>query len=528
MSDVVKYIGAFSVDELKEIVVDNKKRKQLLSDLEIEREMDISSFVDFLLSETYELLLEEKRSQALILLKRIKPLIPLSSRENYVRFYLNLANSFMINNEYEGARKAAEKAKNMAYKINNPELIVKSLNLLFAIYRTLEKDKALEYLIKSKQIAEKNNMVENLVYTEVNIGLMHMFNKKINDAADSCKKVIEIVKDNAYSSTKLHMASDFFLHLFSENQGLIVAPKYKSMVVDGVNLVLRTLSKVKNPNEIAKRLSILTMMSKISDEQVERILPLLLDFVKQHKTTKKSILYAAIANGLGDYKGYSKALSIFPEALKNTKKLTDDEQQRIRKNYAYLLANAINITMVYDLASSSSDIVKLKNLKIKTDSDSLLGKPGVYKYRSAITDSDAIFGLKRNDIKKKIIENLKDVIHITPAISSITHEKKNEEIIKNIEILLINAITYENEMCSLLLSGSTVNEKSLNKKKRIFDGYQIIGHIVPDSVVRQKHFEEFDILLIYELIKSPQKFKKVEIVSVSENVQKNYLTIIEK
>ncbi|MHA1868598.1 MAG: hypothetical protein ACTSVB_03865 [Candidatus Heimdallarchaeaceae archaeon] len=527
MGDIVKQVGSLSVDELKKIVVDDKKRKRFLTSLEIKKEMDVNSFVDFLLSKTYELLLQEKRPQALILLKRIKPLIPLSSKENYIKFYLNLANSFILNNEYEGAKKAAEKAKNMAFKINDPELIIKTLNLLFVIYRTLEKDKALEYLIKSKQIAEKNNIIENLVYTEVNIGLMHMFSKKINEAADSCKRVIELV-DNSYPSTKLHMASDFFLHLFSENQGLIVAPKYKSMVVDGVNLVLRTLSEVNNPNEIAKRLSILTMMSKISDEQVERILPLLLDFVKQHKTTKKAILYAAIANGLGDYKGYSKALSIFPEALKNTKKLTDDEQQRIRKNYAYLLANAVNISMVYDLASSSSDIVKLKNLMIKTDSDTLFGKPGFYKYRSAITDSDAIFGFKRTDIKKKIIENLKDIIKITPAIRSITHEKKNDEIIENIEIVLINVVTCKDEMCSLLLSGSTVNEKSLKKKKRVFDGYQIIGHILPNSVLSQKHFEEFDILLIYELIKSPQKFKKVEIVLVSENVQRNYLTITEK
>ena len=199
MGDIVKQVGSLSVDELKKIVVDDKKRKRFLTSLEIKKEMDVNSFVDFLLSKTYELLLQEKRPQALILLKRIKPLIPLSSKENYIKFYLNLANSFILNNEYEGAKKAAEKAKNMAFKINDPELIIKTLNLLFVIYRTLEKDKALEYLIKSKQIAEKNNIIENLVYTEVNIGLMHMFSKKINEAADSCKRVIELV-DNSTNS----------------------------------------------------------------------------------------------------------------------------------------------------------------------------------------------------------------------------------------------------------------------------------------------------------------------------------------
>jgi len=528
VTSLINFLKSQNPEEFKKNIQRKSFQQQIIDKLKLDKSSTLNDIANALLIEARKLLDKEDRANALLILKRVKSLLPLVDKQIYVSFYLALASSFILNNEYEGANQAAEKARKMAYALKDPKLIIKSLNMLFAIHRTIQKDKAMKYLIKSQQIAEKYNLYDNIVYTEVNIGLMHLFNRKITEAAESCKKVVDIISSHPYPNDKIHMPADFFLHLFNENQGLVVAPKYKDTVIKGIRIVLRAAKQIKNLKEKARRLSILIMLLKMSDEILEQSLKEILSFIEEQKDKEKSVLYAAVANGLGDYKGYKTALSVFHRALKKIDKAEDDEQLRIRKNYAYLLSSALNISMVYDLASSTSEVVKLKDLKIKTNQTTLLGKPGVYhKYRSAITDSDAIFGVTRKDIKKKLIVSIKEQYTKKQAISEFYHEKGSTDLIKNVELIAINALNQKGELQSLLLSGSLVDEKTFKRKKRIFNGYQIIGHIVPNSILSQKHFEDFDIVFLHDLIKAPQKFKTIELLSVDEALDVNYEPILE-
>ncbi len=523
---VLNFLKSIPIEYFKNNIEKDTFRKKICKEFGLKENASVDEIANYLLVRARKLIDAEKRTDALIILKRVKAILPMVDKKIKIYFYITLANSFILANEYEGAKKAAEKARSLAQALNEPKLIIQSLNILFAIYRTIEKDKAIKYLLKSQQIAEQNNIYENIVYTEVNIGLIHLFNHKITEAADSCKKVVEVLLKHPYPNNKIHMPADFFLHLFNENNGLIVSPKYKETFVKGVDIVIRALKQMNNVSEKARRLSILLMSLKISDEIIDKVLDKILTFVEEEKVEDQAMLYAAIANGLGDYNGYKRSLSIFQRAMKVVDRAPDEQQLRIHKNYAYLLSSALNITMVYDLATSKSNILQLKNIRIKTDKKSLLGPAGTYKYRSAINDSDAIFGLTEKDIVKKLLAAIKDKYKVTPCIIDFRHNNGSSDLVKNIELLIINAVDFKDQLTSILLSGSTVKEKTLKKKKKAFESYQIIGHIVPPEIAQKKHFEDFDIYFIYSLMKSPQKYKAIELLKASEELKINYESLL--
>jgi hypothetical protein len=101
-------------------------------------------------------------------------------------------------------------------------------------------------------------------------------------------------------------------------------------------------------------------------------------------------------------------------------------------------------------------------------------------------------------------------------------------LLNDLELFTINAISQENELQSLLFVGTNFDEKQLKKKKKVFSGYQILGHIIPESIQSEKHFEDFDMRFVYNLIRSPQKYKKIEIMTTSEDIPISFEPLFSK
>ncbi len=100
--------------------------------------------------------------------------------------------------------------------------------------------------------------------------------------------------------------------------------------------------------------------------------------------------------------------------------------------------------------------------------------------------------------------------------------------INNLEIFCINTLTQEDEVQSLLFAGTTMDEKNIKKGKRIFSGYQILGHIVPKNIQSQKHIEDFDMRFLFDLIRAPHKFKKIEFLVPSDEINITYTPFFRK
>ncbi|MBA7519490.1 hypothetical protein ES705_11569 [subsurface metagenome] len=524
-----KYLKGIKISELVTQVKDKDSFQKILSDLNLDQDYTYDDLVDYFLKESKEFLNKEKRTEALIILKAVKPLLTLVSKRFYIPFYLVLTDSFMLINDFQGAEKAAKKAQTAAAKFDDPQYQIRVWNRLFIIYRTLEKDKSYQYLVQSKELAQKHDLYENIVFCEVNLGLMHLFNKDYTKAADYCSNIINILTTHPYPSNKLIMPTDFFLHLFSENPGLIVVSKYQSTIEKGVDVVLNTIQKIQDSQEAKRRLSILINILKISEKQLSVFNTKVEKLIEKLKISKQVDYYAALATGIGDYNNYSYALVYFEKALSLTGTLDTETHRELRKNYAFSISKIIGVNMIYDLVTSSNISNKLKRLRIKNDASTLLGKEGNYiEYRNSVSDSDAIFGLSREMFKKQLYPAIKGRVDIKQTILEFCYQNSQSDILSNMEIIVINAINQSDELLSLLMVGSILNEKTAKKSKNIFSGYQILGHLVPKTVLKRKHFEDFDAKFLYDLIKAPQKFRKIEILSVSDEVDVKFEHILLK
>ena len=517
------YLKSIQPKELLVRVYDDKKFKEMLKHLELDTNFTLSNFVEHMLVESKKLINQENRKDALIILKHIKPLLSKQHESLAAFFYLTLADSFLLANDYEGAKKSVKKANAIAEKLKDPRLQVRVLNMLFVIHRTIGKDKAMDYLKKSKEISEKNELYDNLVFCNVNIGLMHYFNKEYNKAADYCTEVIDIVHSKPYPDSKLVMPTDFFLQVFSESPGLVTVEKYQNTILGGVDLVLKTIKQFKNDYEATRRLSILASFLKLSPKMAEPLLKKLDAFVEKLSNNKKSIYYAALASGISDYKDYQFALIFFERAMEFIHHTKDDDQRTIKKNYAYTLSLVLGVSMLYDLQSSQQTTHMLKNLGVKTNADNLVSKSNQFiSFKNAVKDSDAAFGISRDVIKKSLLPSIKDQYKVHRTITQFRYSNAREDILENLELFVVNALTIKNEVESLLLVGTTMNEKELKKKKKEFSGYQIIGHIVPPSLRKKKHIEDFDIEFLNNLIRAPQKFKEIEILVPTDEISTTY------
>lgn len=520
------YLKSIQPKELLERINNSEKFKSMLSHLELNKNTTVEEFVEYMLVESKKLLNEENRKEALIILKCVKPLLPQVSQTLDAFFYLTLADSFLLANDYEGAKKSVNKANVIANKLDDPRLQTRVLNMLFVIHRTIGKDKAMEYLLKSKEISEANEFYDNVVFCIINIGLMHYFKEEFTKAADYCVEVVEIVQSKPYPDTKLVMPVDYFLQVFSENPGLVVVDKYHDTIINGAKLVLKTIKRFKNDYEATRRLSILLSFIKLSQKIVESIMKEIEAFIEKLSNKKKSIYYSALASGIADYKDYQYAL-IFFEKAKEFLHFTKDENQRtIKKNYAYTLSLVLGISMLYDLQSSPQTTHMLKNLGIKTDTDNLAAKANKFiSFKNAVKDSDAAFGINRELINDKLIPSIKDKYTIQRSITAMRYSNSREDILENLEVFVINAVTIDDELQSLLLVGTTMNEKELKKKKKIFSGYQIIGHVLPPSLKSDKHIEDYDIEFLDNLIRSPQKFKEIELLVTADEIDTTFVRL---
>jgi len=520
------YLKSQNPKEFSMKIKDQKQFQNILTHLKLDKQLSKDDFVEFMLEETKVLLSAEKRKEGMIILKMVKVLLPQVSKKIHAAFYLRLGDSFILANDYEGAKKAVNKAHTIAINEDDPYLRVRALNLLFIIQRTIGKEKAMEYLIKSKEIATKYNFYEDLVFCEVNIGLMHFFKKEPNKAFESCRNIVEIISKNPYPENKIIMPADYFLQILSENPGLVAVSKNHETILEGVNIVLRAIKVLSNDYEATRRISILTNFLKLSDILIEPSLKKINTYVENLNNNKKALYYSAIANGILGYKESRNTMVYFEKALKFVKYLSDEEQRKVRKGYAYTLSNLIGISMIYDLETSSQTSQRMKNLLIKTTWPSLLGdKNKNIIFRNAVNDSDAAFVVSKEFLEEKILTTLKDLCVVQKTISDFTYTKSRKDILKNLEIFCINILTFDNEVISLLFVGTTISEKDLKKKRKIFSGYQILGHILPTSLESEKHLEDFDVQLIYDLLISPRKFQKIELLTNSDDLDLDFKTI---
>ncbi len=526
---VINILRTYDAKNFSTILKNKQSYQTLLKSLKLKENTSLIDFTTSLLTVCRELLNEEKRKDAVTILKFIKPLLPSSSTETQISFYLAVTDSFVMNNEYDGGKQAAIKALNIAQKIKNADLEIKAINRLFIIERTLgEKEVALEYLKKSKKLAEEINNKENIVFCEINSGLIHFFDKDYKKAADYCITVIEQASSASYPVNKLNMVMDYFIQVFTENQGLIIVDKYKETIRKGVSLVLKALKEVANVMEAMHRLMLVIALIKISDEL---LLPSLKEVENQINTfgeEKRALYLSAVARGLGDYDQYKTALMYYEKALRHEQKIPEDFQLTIKKDYGHLLSKSLNINMVYDLASSPSVAQNLKNIAIICEEPTLIGKANdKIVFRNAIVDSDAVYGLTREFIRKRWLEgSIKDRYTLKKALNRLIFDKSKEDVIEEVELIIINVEDQENNIMSLLLIGSTTSEKGLIKKKKEFEGYQLIGHIVPKYISKQKHFEEWAVKLLYNITQSSQKFKTIEIITNSKNIDVNFEPLI--
>ncbi|MHA1199593.1 MAG: hypothetical protein ACTSQF_09730 [Candidatus Heimdallarchaeaceae archaeon] len=517
------YLKSMQPKELMARINDSKKYREMLSHLELGTGLSIDSFVEYMLVESKKLINQENRKDAVIILKHIKPLLSKVHNNLDAFFYLTLADSFLLANDYEGAKKSVNKANAIAIELNDPRLQIRVLNMLFVIHRTVGKDKAMGYLLKSKEISEANEFYDSIVFCNVNIGLMHYFKEDFSKAADYCVEIIDIINSKPYPDGKLVMPTDFFLQVFSENPGLAAVEKYQNAIVGGVKIVLRTIKQFKNDFEATRRISILASFLKLSKKIVEPLLKEIDTFIDKLSNTKKSLYYSALATGISDYKDYQYSLIFFERAMEYIQYTKDDNQRTVKKNYAYTLSLVLGISMLYDLQSSPQTTQMLKNLGIKTSADNLASKADQFiSFKNAVKDSDAAFGISREIIKDSLLPNIKDQNEIHRSITQFRYSNANEDILENLELFVINAITVEDELQSLLLVGTTMNEKELKKKRKVFSGFQIIGHVIPSSLKATKHIEDFDIEFLNNLIRAPQKFKKIEILTTSEDINTTF------
>ncbi|MCE7743157.1 MAG: hypothetical protein GOP50_11970 [Candidatus Heimdallarchaeota archaeon] len=517
------YLKSLQPKELIARVNDSKKFNEMLSHLEIGAGLSVDNFVEYMLVESKKLINKENRKEALIILKHVKALLPRVHNRFDAFFYLTLADSFLLANDYEGAKKSVNKANAIALELNDPRLQIRSLNMLFVIHRTVGKDKAMGYLLKSKEIAEANEFYDNIVFCNVNIGLMHYFKEDFTKAADYCVEIIDIVNTKPYPDTKLVMPTDYFLQVFSEKPGLAAVDKYQDAIVGGVKIVLRAIKQFKNDYEATRRISILASFIKLSKKIVDPLLKELDTFIDKLSNTKKSIYYSALAGGISDYKDFQYALIFFERAMEYIQYTKDENQRTVKKNYAYTLSLVLGVSMLYDLQSSPQTTQMLKNLGIKTSVDNLASKADQFiSFKNAVKDSDAAFGISREIVKDSLLPSIKDKYEVHRIITQFRYSNAKEDILDNLELFVINAITVEDELQSLLLVGTTMNEKELKKKKKVFSGFQIIGHIVPPSLKTIKHIEEFDIEFLNNLIRAPQKFKKIELLTTSDDINTTF------
>ncbi|MCG3215949.1 MAG: hypothetical protein KAS63_04500 [Candidatus Heimdallarchaeota archaeon] len=518
------YLKTLDSQELVDRVKNTKQFRDLLTHLDLDKTLSVQDFVEYLLTESKKLLNDDMRKEGLIILKSVKSLLSLVPRKLHAIFYLQLAESFLLKNDYEGARKAVEKANDIAAQLEDPRLKIRINNMLFIIHRTVGKDKAMGYLLKSREIAEKNNFYENIVFCDVNIGLMHFFKNELNKAVERCKRVLDLITEKPYPNEKLLMPTDFFLQVFSDNPGLVVASKNKKTILIGVTIVLKALRQLKNDYEATRRLSILTSFLKLSEALVEQALVEIDSFIEEFPPNRKPLYYSAVASGIANYKEYQISLLYFEKALNFVKNANETEQRRIRKAYAYALSNILGISMLFDLDSSPQTTQDLKNLFVKIDQVCLIGDKGKkVEYRNAVADSDAVFSVDRKFLEERILVSLKDRYEIKSNIIKFQYQKGREDILENLELFTINAITHKDELESMLFVGTTMSDKDLKKQKRAFSGYQVLGHIVPTSIKSEKHIEDYSISFIYDLVRTPQRFKKIEILTTSENVNISYI-----
>ena len=321
---------------------------------------------------------------------------------------------------------------------------------------------------------------------------MHFFNKEYNKAADYCVEIMEILSTKPYPDNKLVMPMDYFLQVFSENPGLVVMEKYQDTILAGVKIVLKAFTLFKNDYEATRRISILGSFLKLSQKIIELSLKEIESYIDKLSNKKKSIYYSALASGISDYKEYQYALIFFEKAMTYLKYTKDENQQTIKKNYAYTLSLLLGISMLYDLQSSPQTTQMLKNLKIKTQKDNLAAKAKQFiSFKNAVKDSDAAFGISREIVEKSLLTSIKDRYEVHKIITQFSYSNAREDILENLELFVINTINIDDELESLLFVGTTMNEKELKKKKRIFSGFQIIGHIIPPSLRFEKHIEDY-------------------------------------
>ena len=518
------YLKTLKPPSLIERVKDTKLFQELLARLELDKTLSTQDFIEYLLTESKKLFNKELRKEGLIILKSVKPLLSLAPKKLHVTFYLLLADSFLLANDYEGARKAVVKADGIASKLDDPRLKIRIFNMMFIIHRTVGKDKAMGYLLKSREIAEKHDLYENIVFCDVNIGLIHFFKEEFPKATERCKNIVNLISENPYPKEKLLMPADFFLQLFSENPSLVVISKNKDIIVKGVNIVLRALKQLTNDFEATRRISILASFLKLSEDLVESTSEEIESFIEELPSSKKPLYFSALASGIANYKEYQFSLMYFEKALEFAKHLSDPEQRRIRKGYAYSLSSILGVSMLYDLASSPQTTQNLKNMNLEISLSTLLGEKGKrIEFRNAVVDSDAVFSIDRDFLNDRILESIKDRYVVHKNIVKFIYQKSREDILENLEIFTINAVTQNDEVVSLLFAGTTMSEKDLKKHKKVFSGYQVIGQIIPNSIKSKKHLEDFSISFIYDLIRAPQKFKNLEILTNSEELKLSFI-----
>ncbi len=523
------YLKGIKLDEFVVNVKDRSKFEGILTHLGLDSNFSLEKFVEHLLYESKLLLNKEKRKEALIILKATKPLLNLVPKYLSAFFYLTLTDSFLLASDYKGATKSVNRANSIAEELNDPRLIVRVLNLMFVVNRTVLKDKAVEFLLKSKEISEENKFYENIVFCDVNIGLMHFFKKEYSRAAEYCSYIIDLITTKKYPNNKLIMPADYFLQIFSESPELVANPKNQDMILKGVTVVLRTIKQFKSDYEATRRLSILVSFLKLSENLIERSLKEIDLFIENLPKDKRSLYYYGIANGIGNFKDYKVSLVYFEKAKSQMKNLKDEEQRRINKNYAYTLSSIMGTSMIYDLQSSQQTSQRLKGLRIKTNENSLAGKKDKQiNYRNSVSDSDAVFGVKREFLEKKLLNSIKNQYTQREIITGFSYQNSRNDILNHLEMFAINALNQNDELLSLLLVGTTLSKKDSKKKKRAFTGYQILGHRVTKSILDTKHFEDFDIRFLYDLVTAPQKFKQIEIITPHESLEADYKRILSK
>ncbi|MHA1686646.1 MAG: hypothetical protein ACTSYD_09620 [Candidatus Heimdallarchaeaceae archaeon] len=515
-----------SLSQIVDSFKTDESYNKLLSKLQLDKKTRKEDFISLLLKEIKQNIKSEKRKEAFYLLKILKKLLPFSSVKQKVEYYLQLSDYFILGNDYKGAEKAAQKAKALVSKTSDPSLHIRVLNMLFVIARTLKNDNAIEFLLKSKRLAEEHKFYDNIVFCDVNIGLIHLFKKEYTKAAEYVMKVVSIVSTHQIPKEKMIMPADFFLHVFSESPGFVKVPKYRETILNGISIVLQAIEVMKDEYYAIRRLSVLIGILLISEELVDSATKIINKFIEKCSNSLKAAYYAAIASGFSDFKGYKMAIVYFKKAISYVRYTNEDRQREIRKKYAYILAKALNIQMIYDLQSSTNLTQKLKDISIQLESNTLIGKKGdKVRFANAVAEADAVFGIKRDFIEKKLFNSIKEMCHIVPSISEISHSKARGALIQSIEPIVISALDHENSLHSLLLVGSVLDEKSSRRKGKQFEGYQIIGHIVPTNKKQGKHWEEFDVEFLYELLTAPQKYKDIEILIVNDKADIDYKKI---